>query len=234
MSVESTYQTTAIVDRADGTTTRRRVAVLAAFLAVSGPLGIVAFLLWPHNSGADGTFLLGDLDSGRMQWWWLLTVGAVLTALTFFAQAIATLVIVGTRGSSWADWGAGLMFVGGVVQAVAIGIVEASYFAASEPALGKGVSTAVFTAVNNDQGHLFGALLVGEATAVLGTVLQAVALLRSHTVPKWVPVASLFTVLSIIGPVETTSSLIFSIPMAAAAVGIAYYAYQQVAGYVAA
>jgi hypothetical protein len=50
----------------------------------------------------------------------------------------------------------------------------------------------------------------GEATAVLGTVLQAVALLRSHTVPKCVPVASLFTVLSIIGPVEPTSSLIFS------------------------
>lgn len=231
MSVESISPPSpspALHEASDGQVERRRVTVLVVFLSIVAILAIPAYLLWPHPSGKEGTYLLSDFNSGRGLWWWLLTSGAALTVLMTAAQAIAVLVIVRERGATWADWGAGLMLLGSATQAAGLAGVGASYYSASNPNLPRNVGLAMFSAINHDQRHLFGALLAGELIAVIGTVLQAVALVHSRALPKWVPILSLFVVLSIVAPVESAASLVFTVPMAAAAIGLAYYAYHQV------
>jgi len=110
----------------------------------------------------------------------------------------------------------------------------AAYFFATEATLGTDVGTSVFAGINNDQGHLLGVLIPGALMAIVGQILQAVGLLRSRAVPRWVPIASMFALLTVVVPGNGVVGLVTSLPMTAAAVAIAYFAYRRTGGSVAA
>ena len=93
-----------------------------------------------------------------------------------------------------------------------------------DPAAG----TAVIEAANQDSVHLFAVMVPGALLVVVGTVLLAVGLLRSHAVPKWVPILSLATLVTFVIPGNGLAGLITSLPMAAASIGLGYYAWRGV------
>ena len=60
-------------------------------------------------------------------------------------------------------------------------------------------------------------------------MLQAVGLLRSGALPKWVPILSLTIVLSFFVPGEGVLGMLFGLPVAVAGTAIGYYAWRRTA-----
>jgi hypothetical protein len=205
---------------------RTRIGVLAAVLAVASALTVVGGLAWPEPAGGGETYAFSDIEPRRDLWWGLLSGLAVVGIVTVVLQALAALVLVRGRGSTWATVGAALMVLGIAVQAVGVAGWASAYFYATDPGLDPAVGRAVVEAANADQGHLFGFLVPGALLVVLGTVAQSVGLLRSHAVPRWVPWALLFTVLTFVVPGSGLLGLVTSVPMAVGAAALGWFAWQ--------
>ncbi len=206
--------------------TRGRVAVLAAVLGVTSVVAIAGGMLWPEPAGGGETYSYADIAADRDLWWTLLTGLAAMQVLNVPLQALATMFLVRRRGSAWATWGAVLMFVGGGLQATGVAGWATAYFYPTDPGVDRAFGEAVIQAANNDTGHLFALMIPGAALVLLGTVLQCVGLFRSHAVPKWVPIAGLTIVLSFVIPGSGLAGLLTSIPMAVGAIGLGYYAWR--------
>lgn len=112
------------------------------------------------------------------------------------------------------------MWLGISLQAVGVAGWASAYFYATDPSVEQAYGSAVVEAANADQAHLFGFLAPGALLVVVGTVLQCVGLFRSRVVARWVPVALLFSVLTLLVPGDGALGLLTSIPMAAGAVGL--------------
>jgi len=63
----------------------------------------------------------------------------------------------------------------------------------------------------------------------LGTAAQAVGLWRSRALPRWIPLASLVIVASFVLPVNGLAGALVQVPIAAAAVGMGWYAWRRTA-----
>ena len=207
--------------------TRSRTALLAVVLATTAVLAVPAGLFWPEPAGGGDTYAFSDITGQRDLWWGLLTSISIGAVVSVTLQAMATMLLVRRRGSTWATVGGALMMLGITVQGVAVAGWAAAYFFPTDPSL-DGAGRAVFEAVNNDIVHVFALLLPGAALAMLGQVLQAVALFRAKVVPTWVPVLSLATVATFVVPGNGLLGLVTAVPMAAAAVALGYYAWRQV------
>ncbi|HET7689972.1 MAG TPA: DUF4386 family protein [Nocardioidaceae bacterium] len=205
----------------------RILAIVLGFTAIAAAVGGV---FWPEASGGGETYSYADIAADRDLWWGLLGVLATLGVINVPLQAIATLTLVRERGSVWATVGACLMWLGIAMQGVGVAGWASAYYYATDPSVDEAVGTAVIEAANKDQGHLFAFLIAGALLVVLGTVLQCVGLFRGHVVPRWVPVALLFTLLTFFVPGDGALGLVTSIPMAAGSIGLGYFAYRRVAG----
>lgn len=218
------------IDTAPRTTanaTRTRIRVVSVVLTVTAILTVPGGLLWPETSTGNETYAYGDIEPIRQLWWGLLLGLAVVASLTVTAQAVVTLVLVRHRGSMWATWGAGLMWVGIAVQSVGAAFLAGAYYFPTSRDVPHADGVAVFQAIAEDQLHLFGPLAIGALIVMVGTVLQAVGLLRSRTVPRWIPAATLFTLITFVVPGDGVAGLITSLPMAAAAIGLAVHAWRR-------
>jgi hypothetical protein len=91
-----------------------------------------------------------------------------------------------------------------------------------------GAGRAAFDVVNDDISHIFALMIPGAAMALVCQVLQSIALFRAKVVPSWVPWLSLAIVATFVSPGNGLAGLITAIPMAAAAVGLGYYAWRRV------
>ncbi|MGI5498860.1 hypothetical protein [Lentzea sp. CA-135723] len=223
MSIDTSAPTTS------ETSTRSRMAVLAAVLAITSVAAVAGGLLWPEPAAGGETYAYTDIAAGRELWWTLLTGLAALQVLNIPLQALATMFLVRHRGSGWATWGGALMWTGGGLQGAAVAGWAAAYFYPTDPAVDRAAGTAVVDAANNDP-HLFALMVPGAAMVLLGTVLQCVGLFRSHAVPKWVPVLLLFVVASFVVPGNGVAGLLTSVPMAAGAIGLGYCAWRVTSG----
>ncbi|MFI6096435.1 hypothetical protein ACIA8G_12815 [Lentzea sp. NPDC051213] len=206
--------------------TRGRVAILAAVLGVTSVAAIVGGLYWPEPAGGGETYSYADIVAGRDLWWGLLTGLAAMQVLNIPLQALATMFLVRRRGSTWATCGAVLMWIGGGLQATGVAGWAAAYYFPTDPGVDRAFGEAVVQAANNDTGHLFALMIPGAALVLLGTVLQCVGLFRSHAVPKWVPITALTVVLTFVIPGSGVAGLLTSIPMAAGAIGLGYFAWR--------
>jgi hypothetical protein len=139
------------------------------------------------------------------------------------AQALLTVHLVRARGAAWATVGGIMMWIGTAFYAVGVGGWAAAYYFATAP----GVDPSVIERINDDMGHVLGALIPGSMLVAIGTVLQAVGLLRSRAVPRWIPVLWLVIVATFIVPGNGAAGLITAVPMSAAALGTAYYAWRK-------
>ena len=207
--------------------TRARVGLMTVALGTTAVAAAVAGVFWPEPAGGGETYTYADIAPDRTLWWGLLGGLAVVGIINITLQAITTMLLVRARGSAWATIGGALMWLGIALQAIGVAGWASAYFYPTDPSVGRSVGAAVIEAANDDQGHLFAFLISGALLVVSGTVLQCVGLLRAHVVPVWVPTALLFTVITLIVPGNGVLGLVTSIPMAAGAVGLAYYAWRR-------
>ena len=218
------HQPAAVVDRS----TTIRITILAVVLGATAVAAAVGGVFWPEAEGGGETYSYADIAPDRGLWWGLLGGLSVMGVINVTLQAVATMFLVRGRGSVWATVGGSLMWLGIALQATGVAGWASAYFYPTDPSLERDVGNAVIEAANSDQGHLFAFLIAGALLVVLGTVLQCVGLFRAHVVPVWVPIALLFTVITFIVPGNGALGLITSIPMAAGAIGLGYYAWRSV------
>lgn len=205
-----------------------RITLLAVVLGATAVAAAVGGVFWPEPDDGGLTYSYADIQPDRGLWWGLLGAIAVLAVVNVTLQALVTMFLVRGRGSSWATVGGSLMWLGIAAQATGVAGWASAYFYPTDPSLDKSVGSAVIEAANDDEGHLFAFLISGALLVTLGTVLQCVGLFRAHVVPLWVPIALLFTLLTFIVPGNGVLGLITSVPMAAGAIGLGYYAWRSV------
>lgn len=218
------HRPVAVVDRS----TTVRITILAVALGVTAVAAAVGGVFWPEAEGGGDTYSYADIAPDRDLWWGLLGGLSVVGVINVTLQAVATMFLVRGRGSVWATVGGSLMWLGITLQATGVAGWASAYFYPTDPSLERDVGHAVIEAANSDQGHLFAFLIAGALLVVVGTVLQCVGLFRARVVPVWVPIALLFTVVTFIIPGNGALGLITSVPMAAGAIGLAYFAWRSV------
>jgi hypothetical protein len=208
--------------------TRTRITFVCVVLAVTGLASVPIGVLWPGNSDSSAVLTVADVQSYRQSWWVLIMVGVALTALNAPAQAIAVLTLVRERGARAATWGAGLMWVGAVMEAVGLAGFAAAYFYPSDPSVPRAAGTEVFTSIANDHVHLLAVQIPGHLMLTAGIVLQAIALFRARVVPTWVPILSLSVLVTYVIPGSHAIGLVTQLPLAATCVALAYFAWRRV------
>jgi hypothetical protein len=204
--------------------TTRRVGYVALALALTSVAALPGGLLWPEPSGSGHTYTYADIQPHRALWWGLLLALAANLIINVPAQALLTVLLVRTRGAALATVGGIVMWIGTALYAVGVGGWAAAYYFATAP----GVDPSVIERINDDTGHVFGALIPGSLLVAVGTVLQAIGLLRSRVVPRWIPVLWLAIIATFIVPGNGIAGLITAVPMTAASLGTAYYAWKKV------
>jgi hypothetical protein len=227
MSIESTSAQAPARGSSDGAT-RSRITAVCVVLAVTGIGAIPIGLLWPGGSDSGTVLTVDDVSSYRQTWWVLIMSGAVLTSLNVPAQAVAVLTLVRERGAGGATWGAGLMWVGAVLEAVGLAGFAAAYFYPSDPSVPHGAGAAVFGSIAQDHAHLLAIQLPGHLMSTIGIVVQAIALLRSRTVPRWVAIISLSILVTYVIPGSHLIGLVTQLPLAATCLALSYYARRRV------
>ncbi|MEV8375287.1 hypothetical protein AB0P21_21310 [Kribbella sp. NPDC056861] len=211
--------------RSTSSLTRRRVGYVAVALAVTGVAAVPGGLLWPQPAAGGETYAYADIQPHRALWWGLLTALAVNLIVNVPAQALLTVLLVRARGAAWATVGGIIMWIGAALYAVgAAGWAAAYYFATAA-----GVDPSVIERVNDDSAHVFGVMIPGALLVALGTVIQAVGLWRSGAVPRWIPVLWLTIVATFVVPGNGVAGLLTAVPMTAASLGTAYYAWRRAA-----
>jgi hypothetical protein len=215
-------------NRGTDAATRSRITAICVVLALTGVASIAIGLLWPGSSDSGTVLTVGEVQSYRDRWWVLIMCGAVLTSLNVPAQAIAVLSLVRAKGAKAATWGAGLMWVGAVMEAVGVAGFAAAYFYPSDPSVSHAAGSAVFGSIAHDHAHLLAIQLPGHLLSTIGIVVQAVALLRAKVVPRWLPILSLWILVSYITPGAHLVGLLTQVPLAATCVALAYYAWRRV------
>jgi hypothetical protein len=209
--------------------TRRRVGFVGLVLAITSVIALPGGVLWPEPAGGGETFAFTDIQPLRDRWWVLLVFLSANLILNVPAQALATVILVRRRGAAWASVGGAVMWIGTALYAVGVGGWAAAYYFATDPAVGQAAGTAVMDSANDDLPHLFGVVIVGSLLVAVGTVIQAVGLWRSHAVPRWIPLLWLTIIPTFVIPGNGAAGLITAVPMVAASIGTAYYAWRSTA-----
>ncbi len=207
-----------------------RVKLLAVVLGLTAVAAAVGGIFWPEAADGGDTYSYADIAGDRDLWWALLGFLSVNGLVNIFLLALAVLFLVRERGHVWATTGAAFMIVGISAQAVGVAGWASAYFYATDPGVEEAVGTAVVEAANDDQGHLFAFLIAGAVLVIIGTVLAVVGLVRAQAVPWWVSAGLLFSIITLFVPAEGALGLVTSIPMAAGAIGLGYFAVRRVSG----
>jgi hypothetical protein len=207
--------------------TRRRIGLVSLVLAITSVVALPGGLLWPDPAAGGETYTYADIQPLRDRWWALLVFLSANLVLGVPAQALVTTFLVRRRGAAWATVGGLVMWIGTALYAVGVAGWAATYYFATAPGVEVAAGTSVMEHVADDTLHLFGATITGALMVAIGTVIQVVGLWRSHAVPRWVPLLLLVIVLSFVIPGNGWIGLTTAVPMAAGAIGLAYYAWRR-------
>ncbi len=220
--------TTLRTARAGAPVTRRRVGIVSLALTVTSLTAVPGGLLWPEPSGGGETYTYADIQPLRDRWWGLLVFLSAALVLNVPAQAFATCLLVRRRGAAWATTGGVLMWIGTALYAVGGAGWAAAYYVATAPGVDPGAGASVIDRMAEDSLHLFAPMIAGAGLVAIGTIVQTVGLWRSHAVPRWIPLGAATIALTFMVPGNGVVGLVTALPMTAAAIGIAYYAWRAV------
>ena len=171
---------------ADGVGTVR-VRIVQAALG-SGSLAVIGFLL-VRPGPARGDLSYAATAAGRDAAWVGHLVECLGYGLAGFGLALATCLIVRRRGAAWANAGAVMVALGGVLFAAmgyTVGVL--GWYATAADALPVSAGTALLAYAQADPARLVAADVAGFALVTLGTLLICVGLWRSAAVPRVLPV----------------------------------------------
>ncbi|MGY2873022.1 hypothetical protein ACVW00_000212 [Marmoricola sp. URHA0025 HA25] len=204
--------------------TGSRVSLVCAVLVLTALAFIPIGLAWPTVTDSGTVLRVDDIAPVRDSMWLMVMLTAVLGPLNIAAQGIAVVVLVRTRAAGAATWGAALMILGGVMEAVGVANFAAAYFYPSDPAVAHSAAADVYDAIAHDHTHLLVLQLPGHLLLTAGIITQAVALFRGGAVPWWVPTLTLAILLTYAFPGSGALGLVSVVPMTAGCVAVAYFA----------
>jgi hypothetical protein len=203
------------------------MTLVCVVLAVTAIFIVPLALLWPGGSNSGSLLEVGDVRPIRQAWWAMLMSSAAITVLNVPAQAVVVMSLVRARSAGAATTGAMLMWVGAALEAVGIAGFAMAYFYPSDPSVDAASGAAVFDVIGDDHVHLLAFQLPGHLLLTAGIVVQAVALIRSRAVPRWIPIASLFILVTYAIPGSGAIGVVTTLPLAAGSLGIAYFGWRR-------
>jgi hypothetical protein len=168
-------------------TAGRRLPLAAGALAVSS-LVIAALVLWAPW-GKRNAWSYADVAPHRDAAWNALVVDAVAFVGIAVSLAVVTCLLTPARGRVWGSVGAVVAIVGGALAAAGELSLATVFWYATSAGLSKQDGTALLVWAHHHSGHTYGADAAGFVLFTLGSIVLAVALIRSRAVPVAAPIA---------------------------------------------
>jgi hypothetical protein len=164
-----------------------RACIVAAALAL-GACAVAAMVIW-RPWGERNAFGYGDIAPLRDNLWLGTLIDSVGFAVAAVALALTTCVLVRTRGSRFADAGATLTALGGILFAAGSFAHAAVGWFATSDVISASSGRALLHLAEDQPVRLMLPVIIGFLCVAVGTLLASTALLRSGSVPRWVPIA---------------------------------------------
>ena len=165
---------------------RARGGIIAAGLAVAAAAeaAVLVFHPWEERDEFGYSQVAGIRDA----LWTTLLVDAIAFALIGLTLSVIVTTLAPSRGAAWAKAGGVAATLGGITYAMgAFGFAALTWYATETSALPVEDGTALLEYAVDHPAHVLGPQMAGFLMFTIGTVLLSVALLRSRTVPRWLP-----------------------------------------------
>jgi hypothetical protein len=212
---------------AAGRTRRARTGLLAALIVVATLPDLPGAYLYPDTASGDTWYRYVDVAPIREFWWGLNILLAVNLILAVPATALAAVILTPRRGAIWTTVGGALMWVGTALYAVGVGGLAVFYYFATDPAaLDPGVA-AGFVERFGSGWKLYATAIPGALLVAFGTVVMAIGLWRSRSVPRWLPVLLLVSSSTFFVDLSGVLKVVVQLPACAAALALAYYLWRR-------
>jgi hypothetical protein len=184
---------------ADLGTSPARTRIVAVTLAVAA-VAEAAMLVWRPWGERNATGY-GDMAPIRDNLWTGILIDATAFALVAISLALATCLLVQHRGSRWANTGAVFTVLGGVLFAMGeFGHAVLGWFATSK-AISAEAGKALITYADDNPVRVMAPVMAGFLLVAIGMLLLAIAQLRSHAVPRWLPISLIVLTVAQFGPI---------------------------------
>jgi hypothetical protein len=173
---------------------RARAAIVAVALATGSAAVAVLLLLQPGNLRT--TFDYADIAAARDATFASDIVDGLGFAIAGVALAISVCVLARARGAAWANVGAVLMTLAGMLfAATEIAWGTLTWYATAPDALPVESGGALIRYLEHNTGHVDGLQVPAFLAYNVGALLLCAALWRARAVPRWLPIA--ITVLTV-------------------------------------
>ena len=174
---------------------RGRTLVVAATLALASAVVALVLLFrpWPVRN----SFLYQELAPVRDAIWTAIFVDAISFAAIGLSLSLAVCLLARDRGARLATVGAIVTTLGGVLFAMGAFAFAALTWYVTDPAalpVAEGTSFLEYAVANPE--HVMLPQLLGFLLYTLGTLILAAAMLRSGSVPRWLPIAIIGTTIA--------------------------------------
>ena len=179
---------------------RTTIIAVALGLAAAAEAAVLLWNPWPARDDLSYDAVAPVRDDT-----WL---GITIDALGFGTMAVmlglAVCVLVRARGSRWANAGAVLASLGGVLYAMgAFAFAAFSWYATETEAISAKTGTALMEHAEDNPEHILLPQMAGFLLFTVGSVLLSVALLRARSVPLWIPAGVLLLTVGTFLPVPS-------------------------------
>ena len=176
-----------------------RVRIVAGALAL-GAVAVAAMLVWRPWGERDATGY-ADIAPVRDNLWVGLLIDSTGYAVVAITLALATCLLVQHRGSRWADTGAVLTMLGGVLFAMGqFAHAVLGWFATSE-AVSTEAGKALISYAEDNPVRVMLPVMVGFLLVAVGMLLLAIAQLRSHALPRSLPISLIVLTVAQFAPI---------------------------------
>jgi hypothetical protein len=176
-----------------------RTRIVAVALAL-GAVAVAAMLVW-RPWGETNSTGYGDIAPIRDNLWVGILIDSTAFAVVAIAVALATCLLVQHRGSRWANTGAVLTVLGGVLFAMGQFAHAVLGWFATSTAISTEAGKALISYADDNPVRVMVPGVAGFLMVSVGMLLLAIAQLRSHALPRWMPISLIVLTVAQFGPI---------------------------------
>ena len=177
---------------------RSTIVAAALGLASATVAGVLLVRPWPERDA----FEYDQIAPSRDGIWTGVLIDGIAFAVVALSLSLVVAALARTRGAAWANVGAVVTTLGGIVFAMgAYAFGSLGWYATDTTVLDEQAGAQLLDRVVDEVAHGMVLQMAGFLACTVGTILLSVALLRSRTVSRWVPIAILALTLAQFTPV---------------------------------